>query len=245
MAEVITSNFTNNFSTIEGVFNIASPKRLILFHFRYPKTTLKFCQRDKKLLAHSGKCQQKLLLSKLNYTYRLNPVNVCIVFGNFRQKWNFLVFWKKSQNCTDPKKKLMLGRWCSHKRSIPSPKIQLLSNILRNYSNFFAINQYDCREYRKEFFIYVYIINIYTFEKNPQSLGRYIFVYLRSQPTRTCWKRLLKLVKLHAYKWEDCPWSGDCWLRRRKFFKFKSSCNLAGWEPMSENGSPAQNNTFS
>ena len=166
------------------------------------------------------------MLSKLSYTDRLNPVNVCIVFGNFRHKWIFFVFWKKSQNCTDPKKKLMLGRWCSHKRSIPSPKIQLLSNILWNYSNFFVINQYDCPEYRKDFFIYVYIINIYTFEKKTQSPGTHVFVYLRSQPTRTCWKRLLKLVRLHAYKWDDSPWSGDCWLIRHKFFKFKTSYNL-------------------
>ena len=136
MVSVITSNFPNDSSIIAGVFNIGSPKRLILFHFRYIKTTLKFCQKDEKLLAYYRKRQQKLSLSKLNYTYRLNPVNVCIVLGHFRQKWNFVVFWKKSQSSTDPKKKLMLGSWCSHKRSIPSLKFG-------NYPIFYEITVFS------------------------------------------------------------------------------------------------------
>ena len=199
MVSVITSNFPNDSSIIAGVFNIGSPKRLILFHFRYIKTTLKFCQKDEKLLAYYRKRQQKLSLSKLNYTYRLNPVDVSIVLGHFRQKWNFAVFWKKSQSSTDPKKKLMLGSWCSHKGSIPFPKIRQLSNILWNYSFFFVINQYDRPESRKDFFFMCISSTFTHLKKKPQSPCRYIFVYLRSQPRRTCSKKLLKLAKLHAY----------------------------------------------
>lgn len=35
-----------------------------------------------------------------------------------------------------------------------------------------------------------------------------------SQPTGTCSKRLLKFSKLPAYGWENCPWPGNCWLKR-------------------------------
>ena len=48
---VTTSNFPTDFSNIAGVFNIGSPKLPIRLNSHYPKPTLKYCQKDEKLLA--------------------------------------------------------------------------------------------------------------------------------------------------------------------------------------------------
>ena len=133
-----TSDFLNDFLNIARVFNIGSPKLLIRFNSQYPKTTQKFSQKDEKLVAYS----RELYLWTEQF-------HVSIVFGHFRQKWNFVVYWKKPRKLPQIQRKNSCWVVRAHTKEV-SPKIRQLSSILRNYSIFIVINQSDRPESRKE-----------------------------------------------------------------------------------------------
>ena len=84
-----------------------------------------------------------------NYTYGLNAFNVSIIFTHFRQKWNFVVVWKKSRNVPQIQWKNSCCVVGASTKEV-STKIRQSSSILWNYSVFIVINQSDRPESRKE-----------------------------------------------------------------------------------------------
>ena len=102
-----------------------------------------------KPLSNSVRSMKNYLHTLGNYNYGLNAFNVSIVFRHFRQKWNFVVFWKKSRKVPQIQRKnpcCVVGA-CTEEIS---PKIRQSSSILWNYSVFIVINQSDRPESRKE-----------------------------------------------------------------------------------------------
>ena len=106
---VTTSNFPNEFSNIAGVFNIGSRRLLIRFNSQYPKTTLKHCQKNEKLLAYPRELY--LWTEQFQCQYR---------FRTFQIRNEILQFSRKNPaKFHRTIKKLTLGAWHSLKKVSP------------------------------------------------------------------------------------------------------------------------------
>ena len=81
---VPTSNFPNDIANIVRVFNIGSPKLLKWFNSQYPEATLKFCQKDEKVLAYSRELY--LWIEKFQCEYRFRTFQTEMKFCSFLEK---------------------------------------------------------------------------------------------------------------------------------------------------------------
>ena len=135
-----TPNITNDSSNIARVFNIGSPKLLIWFNSQYPEATLKFCQKDEKLLAYSRKWYLWTEHFQCYYS-----------FQTFQTEMKFSSFWKKPHKVQQIQRKNSCCVIGARTKEV-SPKIRQLSSILWNCSIFVVINQSDCPESRKELY---------------------------------------------------------------------------------------------
>ena len=135
---VPTSNFPNDIANIVRVFNIGSLKLLEWFNSQYPEATLKFCQKDEKVLAYSRELY--LWIEKFQFEY---------LFRTFQTEMKFCSFLEKNRKVPQFQRKNSCWVVGARTKEVSS-KIRQLSSILWNYSIFIVINQSDRPEFRKE-----------------------------------------------------------------------------------------------